>query len=119
MLEEHSIIDIEDNAIKIKDNFKLYKRNLKREKGNGFKIPKMYELQHICRDILRHGPPMNYDTCPTENDHSPMKALPQNTQQSKSQFEFQTASRLYEEINTASFEKSVKDIKSMHKIASS
>ena len=80
----------------------------------------MYELLHICRDILRHGFPVNYDTCPTESNHCPMKALSQNTQRIKSGFEFQTASRLYEEnIITTSFEKSVTDIKNMHKISSS
>ena len=93
---------------------------MKREEGNGLKIPKMHELLHVCRDILRHGPPMNYDTCPTESNHRPMKALSHNTQRIKSRFEFQTASRLYEEnIITTSFEKSVKDIRSMHKISSS
>ena len=45
------------------------------EEGNGLKIPKMHELLHICRDILHHGPPMNYDTCPTKSNHRPMEAL--------------------------------------------
>ena len=120
MQEEHSIIDVGEKAIKIKEYFKLYKTIVKREEGNGLKIPKMHELLHVCRDILRHGPPMNYDTCPTESNHRPMKALSHNTQRIKSRFEFQTASRLYEEnIITTSFEKSVKDIRSMHKISSS
>ena len=62
---------------------------------------------------------MNYDTCPTESNHRPMKALSQNTQRIKSRFEFQTALRLYEQnIITTSFEKSVKDMRSMHKILS-
>ena len=75
MQEEHSIIDIEENSIKIKDYFKLYKSIMKREEGNGLKIPKIHELLHVCRNILRHKPPINYDTCPTESNHRPMKAL--------------------------------------------
>ena len=62
---------------------------MKREEGNGLKIPKMYEMLHLCWDILRHGPPMNYDTDPTERNHS--------TQRIKASFEFQTTLRLYEE----------------------
>ena len=42
-------------------------------------------------------PPMNDDTCPTGSNHHPMEVLSQNTQRIKSQFEFQTTSRLYEE----------------------
>ena len=64
-----------------------------REEGNGLKIPKMHKLLHICRDILRHEPPMNYDTSPTESNHRPMKALSHNTQKIKSRFEFQTTSK--------------------------
>ena len=71
----------------------------------------MHELLHVCRDILRHGPPMNYDTCPTESNHRPMKALSQNTQRIKSRFEYQTASRLYEaNIITTSYEANKTDI---------
>ena len=71
----------------------------------------MHELLHVCRDILRHGPPITYDTCPTESNHYPMKALSQNTQRIKSRFEFQTASRLYEEnIITTSFQVNKNDI---------
>ena len=114
------MIDVEEKAIKIKEYFQLYKSIVKREEGNGLKIPKMHELLYVCRDILRHGPPLNYDTCPAESNHRPMKALSKNTQRIKSRFEFQTASRLYEEnIITISFEKSVKDIWSMRKISSS
>ena len=57
----------------------------------------MHKLLHVCRYISRYYPPMNYDTCPTESNHHPMKALSHNTQKTKSQFEFQTTSRLYEE----------------------
>ena len=120
MKEEHSIIDIEEKAIKIKDYFKLYNSIVIRQEGNGFKIPKLHELLNICQDILHHGPPMNYDTCPRESNHRPMKALPYNTQIIKSRFEFQTASRLYEEnIIITSFKEGVKDIRCMHKISSS
>ena len=70
---------------------------MKRREGNVLKIPKMHELLHVCRAILHHGHPMNYDTYQTESNHSPMKALLQDIQQIKSQFEFQTASSLYEE----------------------
>ena len=111
MQVEHSIIDVKEKAIKIKDYFQLYKRLVKRQDGNGLKIPKMHELLHVCRDILRHGPPMNYDTCPTESNHRPMKALSQNTQRIKSRFEYQTASRLYEaNIITTSYEANKTDI---------
>ena len=104
MQEEYSIIDVEEKAIIIKEYFKLYKRIMKREEGNGLKIPKMHKFLHVCRDILRHGPSMNYDTCQTESNHHPMKALSQNTQRIKSRFEFQTASKWYEENNiTTSF----------------
>ena len=116
MQEEHSIIDVEEKAIKIKDYFKLYKSIVNRQEGNGLKIPKMHELLHVCRDILRHGPPMNYDTCPTESNHRPMKALSQNTQRIKSRFEFQTASRLYEEnIITTSYQANKNDITTVSK----
>ena len=60
MQEKQSIKDVEEKAIKIKDYFKLYKSIVNRQEGNGLKIPKMHELLHVCRDILRHGPPMNY-----------------------------------------------------------
>ena len=119
MQEEHRITDVK-KTIKIKDCFKLYKSIMKRLEGNSLKIPKMHELLHVCREFLSHGPPMNYDICPTESNHRPMQALSQNTQRIKIRFQFQTASRLYEEnIITTSFKKSVKDIRSMHKISSS
>ena len=73
MQEEHSIIDVEEKAIKIKDYFKGYKSIVNREESNELKIPKMHELQCICRDILRHVPPMNCDTCPTQSNHRPKK----------------------------------------------
>ena len=41
MQEQHSIIDIEEKAIKIKDYFKLYMIILKREGSSGLNIPKM------------------------------------------------------------------------------
>ena len=92
---------------------------MNRQEDNGLKTLKMYKLLHLCLDILRHGPPMNYDTCPKESNHRPMKALSQNTQRIKSRFEFQTALRLYEEnIITLSFKKSVKDMRYMHEMSS-
>ena len=48
MQEEHSIKDVEEKAIKIKDYFKLYKSIVNRQEGNGLKIPKMHELLHVC-----------------------------------------------------------------------
>ena len=57
---------------------------MNRQEGNGLKIPKMHELLRTCRDILRHSPPINNDTCPIESNHRPMKALPQNRQRIKS-----------------------------------
>ena len=52
MQEECSISDLEERAVKIKEYFK-------REEGNGLK---MHELLHVCRDILLHGPPMDFDS---------------------------------------------------------
>ena len=116
MQAEHSIIDVEQKAIKIKEYFHLYKHLVKRQDGNGLKIPKMHELLHVCRDILHHGPPMNYDTCPTESNHRPMRALSQNTQRIKSRFEFQTTSRLYEQnIITTSYQANKIDIAVINK----
>ena len=89
---------------------------MNRQEGNGLKIPKMKVLLYVCQDILRHGPPMNYDTCPTERNHSPMKVLLQNTQTVKSRFEFQTASRLYEEtIISTSYQANNNDISTVSK----
>ena len=53
------------------------------------KILKIHELLHVCRDILRHSPPIGYDKCPTESNHRPLKSMSQNTQ--KTRFELQTA----------------------------
>ena len=83
MQEEHSIIDIEEKAIKIKNHFKLYKSIMKREEGNRLKIPEMYKLLHAYQEIQHYRSPMNYDTCPTESNHCPMNALLKNTQRIK------------------------------------
>ena len=111
MQEEHSIIDVGGKTIKIMEYFKIYKSIMNREEGNGLKIPKMHKLLQLCRDILRHGPPMNYDTCPIESNHCPMKALSQNSQRIKCQIKFQAAPRLYEEnIITTSYQVNKNDI---------
>ena len=86
MQKEYSIIDVGEKAIKIKNYIQLYRSIVKREEGNSLKIPKMHELLLVCRDILRHGPPINYDTCPTESNHRPMKAQSHNAQRIKSRF---------------------------------
>ena len=116
MQEEDSIIDVGERAINIKDYFKLYKSIVKREEGNGWKITKIYELLHVCRDILHHGPPMNYDTCPTESNHCLMKVVSHNTQRIKSRFEFQAASRLYEENITTKASKILLACMKLHHI---
>jgi len=48
------------------------------------------------KDILRHGPALGFDTCPTESNHRFTKEEAKKTQRIKSRFEHQTASRLYE-----------------------
>ena len=89
---------------------------MKRKEGNGLNIPKMHELVHACRDILRHGLPMNDDTCLIESNHCPMKVLSQNIQRIKSRFEFQTASRFYEEnIITISYKPNKNNISTVSK----
>ena len=117
--EEHNKIDVAEKAIRIKEYFKLYKSIVKRQEGNGLKISKMHKLMHICRDILQHGPPMNYDICPTESNHRPMKAMSQNTQRIKSRFEYQTASRLYEQnIISTTYGRNKQDIMVINKDSS-
>ena len=69
---------------------------MKRTDGSQLKIPKVHELLHSCRDILRHGPARGYDNCPTESNHRPLKNCSKNTQRIKSNFEKQTAYRIYE-----------------------
>ena len=116
MQEEHTIFDMEEKAIKIKHYFQLYTIIVNRQEGNGLKIPKMHKLLYVCPIILRHGPPMNYGTCPTESNHHPRKALSQNTQRIKSRFEFQTALRLYEKnIITTSYQANQKNILTVRK----
>ena len=75
MHKEYIIIDVEEEAIKIKDYLKLRKSIVNRQERNGLKIPIMHELLHVCQDIFCHGPPMNYDTCQAESNHHPMNVL--------------------------------------------
>ena len=97
MKENHNRFDVEHKKYKMVIFMKQFKSVVKREAGAKLKIPKYHELLHICRDILRHGPPRGYDTCPVESNHRPLKALSQNTQRIKSRFEKQTADRLFED----------------------
>ena len=61
---------------------------------------------------------MNYDTCPTESNYCPMKAMSQNTERIKNRFEFQTASRLYEQnVIFTSSSKKKQDIESFTMIS--
>ena len=88
--------DIKEKEMKVINFFSLFKQVVKRTDGSQLKIPKVHELLHSCRDILRHGPARGYDTCPTESNHRPLKNCSQNTQRIKSNFEKQTAYRIYE-----------------------
>ena len=97
MQDTHTRSDVLSKQSKIKNLLKQYKSLIQRTDGAGLKIPKIHELLHVCRDILRHGPPIGYDTCPTESNHRPLKSMSQNTQRIKSRFELQTANRLYED----------------------
>ena len=90
--------DVLEKKTLIIDLFVLFKRLVKRKDGAGLKLPKIHELLHSCRDILRHGPARGYDTCPTESNHRPMKHMSQNTQRIRNRFEEQTAKRLHEDI---------------------
>lgn len=103
MQEEFSRQDVKEKSVIIIELFTLFKQLVKRTDGSQLKLPKVHELLHSCRDILRHGPARGYDTCPTESNHKPLKNLSQNTQRIKSKFEEQTARRLYESnvIDTA------------------
>ena len=103
MKDEFSRTELAEKKVLIIDMFRLFKSLVKRTEGSGLKLPKLHELLHCCRDILRHGPARGFDTCPTESNHKPLKDLSQNTQRIKSRFESQTAKRLYEDnvISTA------------------
>ena len=96
MQESFERKDVMEKQTKIVQLFRDFKALVKREEGNGLKLPKMHEFLHACRDILRHGPARGYDTCPTESNHRPIKRLSQNTQRIHSRFEAQTAARMYE-----------------------
>ena len=97
MKENHNRFDVEEKKEAVVNFMKQFKSVVKREEGAKLKFPKFHELMHICRDILRHGPPRGYDTCPVESNHRPLKALAQNTQRIQSRFEKQTADRLFED----------------------
>lgn len=97
MQESFSRSEVKEKHLKVCEFFKEFKSLVKRTEGSGLKIPKVHELLHCCRDILRHGPPRGYDTCPTESNHRPIKNLSQNTQRIKSKLEIQTANRIFED----------------------
>lgn len=96
MQKQFSRKDIKEKQVLVVELFSMFKQLVKRTDGSQLKIPKLHELLHSCRDILRHGPARGYDTCPTESNHKPLKSLSQNTQRIKSKFEEQTAKRLFE-----------------------
>ena len=96
MQKKFSRKDIKEKQMKVINLFQHFKEIVKRTDGSQLKIPKVHELLHSCRDILRHGPARGYDTCPTESNHRSLKNCSQNTQRIKSNFEKQTAYRIYE-----------------------
>ena len=96
MQKKFSRKDIKEKQMKVINLFRHFKDIVKRTDGSQLMIPKVHELLHSCRDILRHGPARGYDTCPTESNHRPLKNCSQNTQRIKSNFEKQTAYRIYE-----------------------
>ena len=80
----------------IKKLHRSLKKHLNRD-GKGIKsIPKIHEFFHVTRNILWHGPPIGYDTRPTESNLKVHKRMAQNTQRQISSFSHQTASCLHE-----------------------
>ena len=73
--ETHTHSDILSKRTKIKNLLKQYKLLIQRTDGAGLKIPKIYELLHVCGDILRYGPPSGYNTCPAKSNHRPLKSM--------------------------------------------
>lgn len=97
MQKEFLRSDVLEKQVIVVELFRSFQRLVKRTEGSGLKVPKLHELLHSCRDILRHGPARGYDTCPTESNHRPLKQLSHNTQRIRNRFEEQTAKRMYEE----------------------
>ena len=95
MKAKHKKSDVRNKKLVMRKFMKNFKELVNRD-NNGLKIPKFHELLHVCRDILRHGPALGFDTCPTESNHRFTKEEAKKTQRIKSRFEHQTASRLYE-----------------------
>ena len=95
MKTKHRKSDVRNKKLVVRKFMKNFKELVNRD-NNGLKIPKFHELLHVCRDILRHGPALGFDTCPTESNHRFTKNDEKKTQRIKSRFEFQTANRLYE-----------------------
>ena len=95
--DTHTRLDVLSKQSKIKNLLEQYRSLIQQTNGAGLKIPKIHELLHVCQDILRHGPPSGYDTCPTESNHRPLRSMSQNTQRIKSRFELQTVNQLYED----------------------
>ena len=75
MQKKFSRKDIKEKQMKVINLFRLFKQIVKRTDGSQLKLPKVHELLHSCRDILRHGPARGYDTCPTESNHRPLKIV--------------------------------------------
>jgi hypothetical protein len=74
------------------------KITINRVAGNGMKIIKFHLITHFADDILRFGSMNNYDSCIGERHHSSEVKDPAGlTQRRKSLFEYQTASRYFEQ----------------------
>ena len=95
MKEIHNKSDVKQKLVVMRKFMKRYKQLIQRE-NNGLKIPKFHEVLHICRDISRHGPTLEFDTCPAESNHRFTKEEGKKTQRIKSRFVSQTATRIYE-----------------------
>ena len=80
MQDTHLHLNVLSKQSRINFFLKQYKSLIQHMDAAGLKIPKMYELLHVYRDILRHDPPIGYDTCPAESNHRPLKYMSQNTQ---------------------------------------
>ena len=69
MQKEFSRKDIKEKQVLVIQLFSSFKQLVKRTDGAQLKLPKLHELLHSYRDILRHGPARGYDTYPTESNH--------------------------------------------------
>lgn len=67
--------------------------------GNGLKIPKFHLMLHIVRNIIRHGPVLNYDTGRQESNAKDTGKTPAlRTQKHHSTISYQTATRNHEDL---------------------